>query len=170
MNNYIPIELKGFNEKGMDDFKGKKIISLKYPNTQSPKSGIWHLEIYWESGELWEIRSNFTDTQKYIDVASIFIEKTMQDMANLSYERKTLEPVDFVLRECRIAADYTDETDVSDCAIALISENSQELLIVAAPPPGAVTFLLYRWFYGDEYPYMGCHFSSLKWRKSNEKK
>jgi len=24
MNNYIPIELKGFDEKGLDGFKGKK--------------------------------------------------------------------------------------------------------------------------------------------------
>jgi len=168
MNNYIPIELKGFGDEGLDGFKGKKIISLNFPKTQSPKSGIWYLEICWEGGESWKINSNFTDTEKYFDVASIVIEQTMQSLADVSCEIRTLEPVDFVLRECRIATDYTDEADVSDCAIALISENSKELLIATAPAPGAVTFLFYQWLYGDDYPCIGCYLSGLRWRKSNE--
>jgi len=111
----------------------------------------------------------FTDTDTNFDAASIFIEKTTQSLADISSEIKTLEPVDFVLKECRIAADYTDERDVSDGAIALISEKSQELLIVTAPATGAVTFFFYQWFYGDDYPCIGCHLSGLRWRKSDEK-
>jgi len=88
---------------------------------------------------------------------------------DISSEIKTLEIVDFVLRECRIAADYTDEADISDCAIALISKNGNELLIATAPATGAVTFLFYQWFYGDEYPNIGCRLSDLRWRKSDEK-
>jgi len=167
MINYIPIELKGFDEKGLDGFKGKKILSLRFPKKQSPKSGIWYLEIYWEGGETWRVNSNFTDTDSNFDVASIFVEKTMQSLDDISCEIKTLSLVDFVLKECRIAADYTDETDVSDSAIALISENYQELLIVKAPATGAVTFFFYQWFCGDDYPCVGCHLSGLRWRKSS---
>jgi len=82
---------------------------------------------------------------------------------------KTLELVDFVLKECQVAEDYGDVAAIPDCAIALISENSQELLVATASAAGAVTFLFSHGLHDDEYPGIGFRISDLAWRISNGK-
>jgi len=69
---YFRIKIEGFDGNGLDDFKGKKIISLKFPESQFQKGGILHLEVCWESGESWRISSKPVSADSDLGETSVF--------------------------------------------------------------------------------------------------
>lgn len=157
MSTHLSIDLVNFSPPGLEGTIGKALKCVSWPHRQSSKC-TWQLEIIWDDGAVWTVRSKPTMTESGHEMGALQIEGSHESSLCPDSIRAILPIDDFVLAGYRIAS--ASENDViSDCAISLIDGGGRELVITTAPASGAVS--LCRW--GEPWPKTEFDPSSFVW-------
>jgi len=135
VSKHIQIELKGFGESGLDEFKGKKILSLSCQETPDSKVTARVFEVCWEDGIFWAISRKGNDSV----VAPILIEKKEKPLADGCLDKNLLESHDLIFHDYR-TAQVRKADCVVECAIVLLTNKPVRLFFATANQQDFISF------------------------------
>ena len=121
---------------GLERALGRRIQTISWPQGQSAAC-TWNLELEWDDGEAWTMRSLPQMTDSGHEMASlVIVESRITDLPD-EFQREQMIPRDFYVT--RIFVGVAEECGVrSECALRLSSKDGQDLVIATAPASGAV--------------------------------
>jgi len=157
MNTHLSIDLVNFDRAGLGGTIGKTLKCVSWPERQASEC-TWQLEIIWEGGTVWTVRSKPTMTESGHEMGALQIEESHESSLSPDFIRAIMPIDDFVLAGYRIASALENNV-ILDCAISLIDGGGRELVISTAPASGAVS--LCRW--GEPRPKTEFDPSSFVW-------
>jgi len=161
MSNCFKIELKGFGESGLDEFKGKKILSLNCQETPDSTGMARVFEVCWEDGNSWAIsRKNNNNNST---AAPILIEKKAKSLLGVRLDKNLLGSHDFIFRDYRIAQVRKADCIV-ECAIVLTSDKPVRMFFATANQQDSISF----WISGLQHLSAEFNVYEWKWREADE--
>jgi len=161
MSNHVKIELCGFCGSGLEEFKGKKILSLNCHEASDSKVMARFFEVYWEGGDCWVISRKSIGNDSA--AAPILIEKKAKPLADGCLDGNLLGRHDLIFRDYR-AAQVRKADCIVECSIVLLTDKPVRLFFATANQQDFMSFWI------SDLQNLSAEFNlhEWKWREADE--